>query len=35
MTLHAWNGYKKYAWGNNELKVYKFESISIVAKLKF
>lgn len=20
MTLHAWNGYKKYAWGKNELK---------------
>ena len=20
MTLHAWNGYKKYAWGSNELK---------------
>lgn len=20
MTLHAWNGYKKYAWGHNELK---------------
>lgn len=20
MTLHAWNGYKKYAWGQNELK---------------
>lgn len=20
MTLHAWNSYKKYAWGKNELK---------------
>lgn len=20
MTLHAWNGYKLYAWGKNELK---------------
>jgi mannosyl-oligosaccharide alpha-1,2-mannosidase len=20
MTLRAWNGYKKYAWGKNELK---------------
>lgn len=20
MTLHAWNGYKKYAWGHNELR---------------
>ena len=20
MTLHAWNGYKKHAWGKNELK---------------
>lgn len=20
MTLHAWNGYKKYAWGKNELR---------------
>ena len=20
MTLHAWNGYKKYAWGQNELR---------------
>lgn len=20
MTLHAWNGYKKYAWGENELR---------------
>lgn len=20
MMRHAWNGYKKYAWGNNELK---------------
>lgn len=20
MTLFAWNGYKKYAWGKNELK---------------
>lgn len=20
MTLHSWNGYKKHAWGKNELK---------------
>jgi mannosyl-oligosaccharide alpha-1,2-mannosidase len=20
MTLHGWNGYKKHAWGSNELK---------------
>ena len=20
MTLHAWNGYKQYAWGKNELR---------------
>ena len=20
MTLYAWNGYKKYAWGKNELR---------------